>query len=118
MSNCVWPSAFFLHQISIFQAYHRGHWYPLYTWILYGWYDSGWWRRAHTGGPESRNCSDEEIASVLGNSFAFHVYPKPSEKDAISDTGIVSGVAMIFVALYKCLAMPFYNKEAIDPIEA
>ena len=90
----------------------------MYTWILYGWYDSGWWRRAHTGGPESRNCSDEEIASVLGNSFAFHVYPKPSEKDAISDTGIVSGVAMIFVALYKCLAMPFYNKEAIDPIEA
>ena len=90
----------------------------MYTWILYGWYDSGWWRTAHTGGPESRNCSDEEIASVLGNSFAFRVYPKPSEKDAISDTGIVSGVA-VFLWLYtSALAMPFYNKEAIDPIEA
>jgi gamma-aminobutyric acid type B receptor len=70
------------------EAYHRGHRYPFYTWILYGWYDSGWWKRSHSIGTGSENCTDEQIAGVLEYSFALRVYPTPSDKDATSDTGI------------------------------
>ena len=75
---------------SFYQAYHRGHRYPFYTWILYGWYDSGWWKTPHSIGTGSENCTDEQVSSVLEYSFALRVYPKPSDKDATSDMGIVS----------------------------
>ena len=41
-------------------------------------------------GSDGFNCSDSEIASVLEHSIALRVYPKPSDEDAISDTGLVS----------------------------
>ncbi|CAI8047948.1 Gamma-aminobutyric acid type B receptor subunit 1, partial [Geodia barretti] len=53
------------------EAYHRGHSIPFYTWILYGWYDSGWWKTPHSIGTGSENCTDEQISSVLEYSFAL-----------------------------------------------
>ena len=41
-------------------------------------------------GSDGFNCSDGQIASVLEHSIALRVYPKPSDEDAISDTGLVS----------------------------
>ena len=39
-----------------------------------------------------RDCSDKEILKVLDRALSLRVYPMPSDKDSVSDTGIVRAI--------------------------
>lgn len=51
------------------QAYHQEMLFPNYVWITYGWFSPEWWT-GHT-----RNCTPDEISSVLAGSIAVSHFP-------------------------------------------
>jgi gamma-aminobutyric acid type B receptor len=67
-------------------AHKKGYVYPFYTWILYGWYGSDWWRKASDN--DTDMCSDSAVMSVLERAISIRLYPALFDEDAVSDTGI------------------------------
>ena len=67
--------------------------YPFYTWILYGWYGSDWWRKASDN--DTDMCSDSAVMSVLERAISIRLYPALFDEDAVSDTGIVSVIILL-----------------------
>ena len=72
---------------------------PNHLWILPSWYSDGWWNNADTFNwtSYSHRCTGSEIKNALVNSILLDVYPYLVNPDAISVSGYVSTIYILFI---------------------
>ena len=66
------------------QAYTRNYTYPRYAWILYAWYADEWWTE-----DAGTDCTSSQLAKFLENVIAIRIFAVPTDKNAMTDTGLV-----------------------------
>ena len=86
------------------QAYRKGLYGKYYRWIVFGWYDSEWWRE--TDLVDTFDCSIDEMDAVIEGSIAIQQYPineavnKPVIGNIVSTFILAYWIMNIFYIIY------------------
>ena len=84
-----------VYSLIYIQAYEQGLRYPKQQFIIYGWYDYGWWIE-----PESEqklSCTQEEIAETLDNTLATQPSEFYTDTSLVTEGGLVSVVEKVYM---------------------
>jgi len=63
-----------------------------YVWLMFAWYPEHWWQAKQVQRPYTLpNCTTEQLESVILDGILIDHYSFVSDKNAVTDIGLVSG---------------------------
>ena len=77
------------------QAYKQGLRYPKQEFIIYGWYDDGWWIEREA--ERILSCTPEEIAETLDYTLATRSPEFYTDASLVTEGGLVSVVEKVYI---------------------
>ena len=68
------------------QAFIHSYVYPRYAWVMYDWYQDGWWTLAISDDDDVIDCKDHELAGFLDKALTIQL---PDVSNETTDIGTV-----------------------------
>ena len=63
--------------------------YPAYVWIVFGWYEEGWWLQDIANDNNTLNCTDEVLEDFLKRTLIIGRLPRADDESAATDVNLV-----------------------------